>query len=95
MNFENITNQINALNYETNKEEFIQKYNNILDSINLIDAELNENFNDYENLTLEELMIILNEIDIKNTDIKYIKKMKKLVSEIEKKINTLEYINIE
>jgi hypothetical protein len=95
MNFENITNQINALNYETNKEEFIQKYNNILESIHLIDAELNENFNDYENLTLEELMKILNEIDIKNTDIKYIKKMKKLVSEIEKKINSLEYINIE
>lgn len=95
MNFENITNQINALNYETNKEEFIQKYNNILESIHLIDAELNENVNDYENLTLEELMKILNETDIKNTDIKYIKKMKKLVSEIEKKINSLEYINIE
>ena len=95
MNFENITNQINALNYETNKEEFIQKYNNILESIHLIDAELNENVNDYENLTLEELMKILNEIDIKNTDIKYINKMKKLVSEIEKKINSLEYINIE
>ena len=51
--------KLDTLGKESNKKEFIKNYNDYKQKINCIDNYLNDNSNNYENLSLQELFILL------------------------------------
>jgi hypothetical protein len=87
MEINNVCKMIDELNYEDDKDNFIKKYEEIKNNINKINKELLNDNKDIDNLTFQEINILIENINInKNINIielnyynKIIKKYDELV----------------
>ena len=64
MEINNVCKMIDELNYEDDKDNFIKKYEEIKNNINKIDEELLNDNKDIDNLTFQEINILIENINI-------------------------------
>jgi hypothetical protein len=96
MDINKLIDTLNGLNYEKDMKTFVKNYEMLYESIIKIDKVLNEkeDTNEYIHLSLEDLLILLDNMDEKNTDIEYIKINKNIINAIETKMTELNYKNV-
>ena len=91
MEINNICKMIDELNYEEDKNNFIKKYEIIKNNINKIDNELlnkNENIN---NLTFQEINVLIENINInKNVNIQELNYYNKIIKKYDELVKNEE-----
>jgi hypothetical protein len=91
MEINNVCKMIDELNYEDDKDIFIKKYEEIKNNINKIDEELLNDNKDIDNLTFQEINILIENISInKNFNIKELNYYNKIIKKYEELVKNEE-----
>ena len=97
MEINNVCKMIDELNYEDDKDNFIKKYEIIKNNINKIDEELLNDNKDIDNLTFQEINVLIKNINInKNVNIKELNYYNKIIQKYEElaKNEELQFKNV-
>jgi len=97
MEINNVCKMIDELNYEDDKDNFIKKYEIIKNNINKIDEELLNDNKDIDNLTFQEINVLIENISInKNFNIKELNYYNKIIQKYEElvKKEELQFKNV-
>ena len=91
MEINNVCKMIDELNYEDDKNNFIKKYEIIKNNINKIDKELLNNNKDIDNLTFQEINVLIENINInKNINIKELNYYNKIIKKYDELVKNEE-----
>lgn len=91
MEINNVCKMIDELNYEDDKDNFIKKYEEIKNNINKIDEELLNYNKDIDNLTFQEINILIENINInKNIDVKKLNYYNKIIKKYDELVKNEE-----
>jgi len=91
MEINNVCKMIDELNYEDDKDNFIKKYEKIKNNINKIDEELLNDNKDIDNLTFQEINVIIENINInKNIDVKKLNYYNKIIKKYDELVKNEE-----
>ena len=91
MEINNVCKMIDELNYEDDKDIFIKKYEEIKNNINKIDEELLNDNKDIDNLTFQEINILIENINInKNIDVKKLNYYNKIIKKYDELVKNEE-----
>ncbi len=91
MEINNVCKMIDELNYEDDKDIFIKKYEEIKNNINKIDEELLKDNEDIDNLTFQEINVLIENINIKkNVDIKELNYYNKIIKKYDELVKNEE-----
>jgi hypothetical protein len=91
MEINNVCKMIDELNYEDDKDNFIKKYEEIKNNINKIDEELLNDNKDIDNLTFQEINILIENINInKNIDVKKLNYYNKIIKKYDELVKNEE-----
>ena len=91
MDIQELTTQIQNLNYSQNKDYFINNYKQCLEKIKIIDEKLNEPLAIMDK-SIDELFEELETLDENDTRIENIIKMKNLINSLNNKLKGMEII---
>ena len=97
MEIDNVCKMIDELNYEDDKDNFIKKYKKIKNNINKIDEELLNDNKDINNLTFQEINVLINNINInKNKNIKELNYYNKIIKKYDELVKNeeLQFTNV-
>ena len=84
MEINNVCKIIDELNYEDDKDNFIKQYEEIKNNINKIDKELLNDNTDINNLTFQEINVLIEKINIdKNINISELNYYNKVIIKYE------------
>jgi hypothetical protein len=91
MEINNVCKMIDELNYEDDKDNFIKKYEEIKNNINKIDEELLNDNKDIDNLTFQEINVLIENINInKNIDVKKLNYYNKIIKKYDELVKNEE-----
>lgn len=91
MEINNVCKMIDELNYEDDKNNFIKKYEEIKNNINKIDEELLNDNKDIDNLTFQEINVLIENINInKNINIKELNYYNKIIKKYDELVKNEE-----
>ena len=97
MEIDNVCKMIDELNYEDDKDNFIKQYEEIKNNINKIDEELLNDNKDINNLTFQEINVLINNINInKNINIKELNYYNKIIKKYDELVKNeeLQFTNV-
>ena len=91
MEINNVCKMIDELNYEDDKNNFIKKYEEIKNNINKIDEELLNDNKDIDNLTFQEINVLIENINInKNVNIQELNYYNKIIKKYDELVKNEE-----
>ena len=91
MEINNICKMIDELNYEDDKDNFVKLYAKIKNNINKIDEELLNNNVNIDNLTFQEINVLIENINInKNVNIQELNYYNKIIKKYDELVKNEE-----